>query len=171
MTNDILRTDIELATRLMEEKRPAEEIIAALIPRGIDRAKATQLVDDLRSGKKVDIQATLPMELGLARRSRSRSGSRGARQDQSSHSSQAESHREPSRRTSAHSHKKSAVPWLIPALIVVLVVLVGGILVFQRYRASTDFPVERTTNAPAPKVNVGSTPAPAKVATPGKNSK
>ena len=171
MTNEILRTDIELAIRLIDEKRPTEEVIAALVPRGIDRAKATQLVDDLRSGKRVDVQATLPIELGLARRSRSRSGSRGANQDQPSHSSQAESRREPSRRTSAHSHKQSAAPWLVPALIVVLVIVVGGILVFQRYRAGADFPVERTTNAPVPKVNVGSTPAPAKIAAPGKNSK
>ena len=171
MTNDILRTDIELATRLMDEKRPTEEIIAALVPRGIDRAKATQLVDDLRNGKNVDVQATLPMELGLSRRSRSKSGTQGSRQGQPAHSSQTESRREPSRRTSVHSHKKSAAPWLIPALIVVLVVVVGGILVYQRHRASTDFPVERTTNAPVPKVNVGSTPAPAKNAAPGKNSR
>jgi hypothetical protein len=171
MTNDILRTDIELATRLMEEKRPAEEIIAALIPRGIDRAKATQLVDDLRNGKKIDDLATLPMELGLARRSRSRSGSREGKQDHPSHSSQTESHREPSRRVASHSHKKSAGRWLIPALIVVLVVVVGGILIVQRHRAGADFPVERTTNAPVSKVNAASVPAPEKVAAPGKNSK
>ena len=111
------------------------------------------------------------MELGLARRSRSKSGSPGSRQDQPSHSSQAESRHEPLRHAASHHHKKSAVSWLIPALVIVLVVVVGGILVYQRYRAGTDFTAEGTTNAPVPKVSVPSAPAPATVPAPGKNPK
>jgi len=172
MTHDILRTDIKLATRLMDEKRPDNEIIAALVTRGIEPATAAQLVDDLRNGKKVDAQSTLPMEFGLARRSRSKNGSQGSRQDQPSRSSQDESRREPPRHATVRGQEKSAVPWRTPAIfvaLVVVVVVVGGILVFQRYRVGTDSTAERTTNAPVPKANGASTLAPATAAAPSKN--
>jgi hypothetical protein len=166
MTHDILRTDIELATRLLAEKRPDNEIVAALVPRGLEPATAAQLVDDLRNGRKVNVQSALPMELGLARRSRSRSGSHGTRQDQPSRSSQAESRREPPRHATAHGSKKSKIPWRIPAILVALVVVVVGILVFLRYRAETGSTEEVTTNAPMPKANGASTHAPATAAAP-----
>src|SRR4051812_38412769 len=54
MTHDVLQSDIELAERMIEASRPDIEIIAALDARRIDRSRATQLVQDLRSGKKVE---------------------------------------------------------------------------------------------------------------------
>jgi hypothetical protein len=154
---------------LLDEKRPEDAIIAVLVTRGIEPATAARLVDDLRNGKKVDVQSTLPMEFGLARRSRSRSGSQGSRQDQPSRSSQTESRREPPRHATARSQEKSAVSWRMVAIFVALVVVVGGILVFQRYRAGTDSTAERATSPPGPKANRASKLAPATAATPSKN--
>lgn len=70
MTHDILQTDIELAIRLMGEQRSAEQIIRALLNRGIDPAAAARLVDDLRSGRDVTAQSPLPQELHFRRRLR-----------------------------------------------------------------------------------------------------
>ncbi len=53
MTNDILTSDIDLAWRLLRAGRPDKEIVAALARRGLETAKATRLVEDLRTGKPV----------------------------------------------------------------------------------------------------------------------
>ena len=57
MTHDILHSDITLATRLMGDHRPDQEIILALVQRGVDPAKAAKLLDDLRSGCGFDLLA------------------------------------------------------------------------------------------------------------------
>ena len=77
MTHDIVQSDVELAFRLRDEQRTDEEIIAALVQRRVDPAKAAQFVDDLRNGRKVTAQVALPTEMSLARRSGKRSTSRG----------------------------------------------------------------------------------------------
>ena len=53
MTNEILRSDIDLAKRLLITGSPDEEICSALARRGIDREAATQLLSDLRCGRMV----------------------------------------------------------------------------------------------------------------------
>lgn len=53
MTNDILLADIDYARRQMKDSAPDAAIVAGLISRGIEPAKAAQLVDDLRQGRRV----------------------------------------------------------------------------------------------------------------------
>ena len=133
MTHDILRSDIELATRLREEKRPDEEIIAALVRRGIDPATAAQLIDDLRNGlKPTDLVRRFRSEFGLGRRSRARSAERGTGQSQPQPSPQAEPRSEPPvRPATAKARNRSAVSWRNRAILVAaLVLVVGGILLF-----------------------------------------
>jgi hypothetical protein len=138
MTNDILRTDIELATRLLEEKRPDDQIITALTFRGIDPARAAQVVDDLRNGREVKTQTVLSTGSGLRRRSRTSDASREASQAQSSRSSKAESPPKTPRHGAAHHHKKPGISWVVPALVVVLVAVVAGMVMVQRHRAAAN---------------------------------
>src|SRR5256885_6738638 len=64
MTPDILQSDIDLARKLLDERRPETEIVAALAYRGIESGRATQLIAELQAGKKVEpdrpIQIKLP---------------------------------------------------------------------------------------------------------------
>lgn len=50
MTKDILQSDIDFASRLVKVNRRDDEIIAALCKRGLEAAKASQVVRDLRLG-------------------------------------------------------------------------------------------------------------------------
>ena len=78
MTHDILQSDIILATRLRGDQRPDEEIIQALVHRGVDPARAAKLLDDLHNGRKPEAQPPLPSEITMTRRSRSKSAEREA---------------------------------------------------------------------------------------------
>jgi hypothetical protein len=82
MTNDILQSDIDLARRLLDAGRPADEIVAALGYRGINANRAARLVADLQAGKTVEpdkpiainlpsrtIEETAPSGQQLSRRS------------------------------------------------------------------------------------------------------
>ena len=70
MTHDLLQSDIDLAIRLKDDQRPDAEVIQVLVHRGIDSGKAAQLLDDLRSGRKVNAKAPVPSEFALPRRTR-----------------------------------------------------------------------------------------------------
>jgi len=64
MTNDILQSDIDLARKLLDDRRPIDEIVAALEYRGVNENRAAQLVADLQAGRTVEpdrpITITLP---------------------------------------------------------------------------------------------------------------
>jgi hypothetical protein len=94
MTHDILQSDIILATKLVADQLPDEEIILALVHRGVDPAKAANLLDDLRNGRKPTAQSPLPSEMSLSRRSRSRSASHGASQNSPTRSPEPEPRRQ-----------------------------------------------------------------------------
>ena len=70
MTHDLLQSDVDLAIRLKDDQRPDAEVIQVLVHRGIDSGKAAQLLDDLRSGRKVNAKAPVPSEFAPARRTR-----------------------------------------------------------------------------------------------------
>ena len=164
MTHDILQSDIELAARLRDDNRSDEEIILALIHRGIDPGPAAQLVDDLRNGRKVTPKTTANLELTLARRSRTKSASRGTGQPPSTRSPQAESHRESAAPPAVQGRKKPIVFWLTTAILIFLVVVVGGILLFQRYRAGTEATEEQQPKPAMPKGDSAPLEAPAQAA-------
>ena len=60
MTKDILESDIDLVTQMIKADHGPAEIVEALLRRGVDPIKASQLVEALRSGKVVppDLYAT-----------------------------------------------------------------------------------------------------------------
>src|SRR5512137_53536 len=113
MTHDVLQSDIELATRLRDDHRSNEEIILALVQRGVDPGKAAQLAEDLRSGRKATVESPLPAEFTLPRRSRSRSAARRESQSPPRPSPEPEPRREPPAQPTASGRKKPAVIWLV----------------------------------------------------------
>ncbi len=128
MTSDILQSDIELATRLRGDQRPDDEIISALTHRGVDPAKAAQLLDDLRNGKNVTGQSALAPELGLRRRSRTVSAAPASGERPPSRSPAAK-HRSPSAPPAPRERARSKLsPGLLLALAAVALVLVGFVL-------------------------------------------
>ena len=164
MTHDILQSDIELATRLRDDHRPDDEIILALVHRGVDAGQAAQLVDDLRKGKKVTPQSPAPLEFTLARRSRSKSASRGTGPNQPARSSEAEPRREQAARPAAQGRKNSTFFSLIAAVFIVLGIVVGGLVLLQRYHAKTNGPEEQQPKPALPKADSTPRQAPAQAA-------
>jgi hypothetical protein len=63
MTNDILQSDIDLARRLLDAGRPADEIVATLGYRGINGTRAVQLVAELQAGKTVEPDKPIAIKL------------------------------------------------------------------------------------------------------------
>jgi hypothetical protein len=149
MTHDVLRSDIEIATRLRTAERPDHEIIAALVQRGVDPAGAAQLVDDLRNGRQASAKTPAPPELLLPRRTRLKnSESRMGSSDPQAVRGANPRSKQPMRPTHHHG-KKNEISWHIPAMLVAFVVVVGCILLVHHYRArsaSTD------DHPPMPKV-------------------
>jgi hypothetical protein len=56
MTGDVLPSDVEFARGLLNSSLSDPEILEHLLTRGIDRDKAAQLLDDLRHGRKPQVQ-------------------------------------------------------------------------------------------------------------------
>jgi hypothetical protein len=142
MTHDILPSDIDLANKLRSAGHSDEDIITSLVHRGIDRAEATQLLDDLRNGRPVKTKMQKGLETTPRRRSRERRSEglrEGERENESrpdrerqSHapSSKEEPHRE--RRSKPEEKKKGFRFW--PWVLVFLIFLsasVGGMVFFN----------------------------------------
>jgi hypothetical protein len=165
MTHDILQSDIELATRLRDDHRSDDEIILALVHRGVDPGPAAQLVDDLRNGRRAAPPSTAHLEFSPARRSRARSASRGTGPNQPTHSSPAESRRESPARPAVPGRKHPASLWRMAAVLVGLVV-VGtlGVILFQRFHANPQPQAEPPPKAAMPNVDSAPPKAPAQAA-------
>ena len=121
MTHDILQTDIDLATRLRDDHRSDEEIILALVHRGVDPAKAAQLVDDLRNGRKPTVRIRSPAGVHPAAAVTVKEVARETGQSPPTRSSEPDSRRERRAQPAAQGRKKSAVIWLAAVALVGLV--------------------------------------------------
>lgn len=64
MTHDPVQSDLELANRLLKAGCPDPEIATVLTARGLEPAKAAQLVADLRSGKTITLETPFGSETG-----------------------------------------------------------------------------------------------------------
>jgi hypothetical protein len=153
MTPDILQTDIELATRLRTEQRPDEEIILALVYRGVDRGSAAKLVDDLRNGRARTSQSPLPPEFAHARRSRSKKATGETGQSSPSISPQAESRHGRRARRVAQSRKKAAAIWLVTTVLVGLAIAVVVLVLSRRHHDQASSSGVQTPKAASAKTN------------------
>src|SRR5258705_7806923 len=105
MTNDILQSDIDLARRLLDARRPADEIVAALSYRGINGNRAAQLVADLQAGKAVEPDKPITISLP----SSSTDQTRPPEQQQSPQAAPPELSEERPQRSRSRPRKK--MPW------------------------------------------------------------
>ncbi len=138
MTNNILPTDIEFATKLLAANQDDAAIVTALVHRGIESATATQMVVDLRSGRKVTPQIPSSLEIAPGRRSGSRSA---ATQREFAQASRALDPGTPRRRSASRSpggRKTSSSLWIVAAVPVCLVAVGLVLLVANRLRHSGD---------------------------------
>jgi len=153
MIHDILQTDIELATRLRTEQRPDEEIVQALVYRGVDRGSAAGLVDDLRNGRARTSQSPLPPEFAHGRRSRSKKATGETGQSSPAISPQAESRHGRRARQVAQSRKKSAAIWLVTTVVVGLAITVVALVLLRRNHDQSNSPEKQTPKAASAKAN------------------
>ena len=161
MTHDLLQSDIDLAIRLKDDQRPDAEVIQVLVHRGIDSGKAAQLLDDLRSGRKVNAKAPVPSEFALPRRTRAE---RHLTEEPSPAPSPAPHHHSGhaarSRGRGRASLKRFRQVFLV--LVGLAVVAVSAVL-YLRYKAPIPVPAkpERTAanSPPTPPSKAGAAPA------------
>jgi hypothetical protein len=142
MTHDLLQSDITLATKLIGDGCPDEEILKALTSRGVPQASAAKALEELRSGKKPVAQSPLPMEMTLARRQRSQRTGHESKRGASVLVPEPEPrrHRERTSHRSMPGKNTSRVVLIVTASLVVLGVIVSGIALLERSRSGSGAP-------------------------------
>jgi hypothetical protein len=114
MIREILSSDVEFAQGMLNCSHSDAEILAHLTSRGVEPAKAAQLLDDLRHGRQPSFQFAYGLGVSAAP---STSGPRaaGAHAPPTSETPRRHSHR-------GRSHQRPGVPWwfIILALIFML---------------------------------------------------
>jgi hypothetical protein len=116
MIHEILQSDVELARGMVNSCHPDAEILAFLASRGVEPAKATQLLDDLRHGRQPNVQ--LPFvprpddqgaldRVGVTRREAPRE------------------HHSASRGSRSGKHKRPGISWWLVILILVFLWALG----------------------------------------------
>jgi hypothetical protein len=151
MTHYVLPTDIELATKLLAANRPDEAVVAALVRRGIDSAGATQLVADLRNGRKVSPQLPSGLEIGPGRRTRSKRAARPSETSAPSPAPESSPRRERRTQGNDKNRKHPTALWIIAAIPICFGAVVIGVLISNRlHRAGNNpQPEKPRTGAPA----------------------
>jgi len=119
--------------RLMADGRADDQIVTALVQRRLDPAKAAQLMDDLRHGRKVIAQPALPPEFSL-RRSHSKTAERETRRSSHPRSAESQPRPEPPSAPARMRRKKPPLIWVVAAVLLFLAIVVIGSVLFQRYQ-------------------------------------
>ena len=127
MIHEILPSDVELARGMLDASHSDAEILANLASRGIEPAKAAELVDDLRHGRTPRTEC--PYQLAATgRRQKPRPEATDPQVPQKPDSPHGRSHRKP--------HKRSAIPWWFAVLALIFILAIGYAL-FEAGRAVT----------------------------------
>ena len=110
MIHEILPSDVEVAREMLKASHSDAEILTSLASRGIEPARATQLVDDLRHGRKPNFQ----VQFGLGSSAhRAKRGPGTATEDAPQAAGSAQPH-------SRHrKHNRSGVSWWFSLLVVI----------------------------------------------------
>ena len=102
MIHEVLQSDVEVARRLISSGHPDPEIVVALTSRGIEPAKATQLLDDLHHGRRPAVQVlVVPRPSGDGAVGSPGTARGDAPQEKHSHGS----------RSRGGKHHPSGIPW------------------------------------------------------------
>jgi hypothetical protein len=132
MTNDVLQSDIALATRMVGERCSDEEILRTLAHRRVDPAKAAKVLEDLRSGRKPEAKSPLPSEMTAQRRSRSRSAAREAKRVSSDLSQPSRPAPKPTQRPTRPGGPNAAFTKVLVAGVLILGLATAGIVFYKR---------------------------------------
>lgn len=125
MIHEILPSDVELVRGMLEASHSDAEILANLASRGIEPAKAAELVDDLHHGRTPSTQC--PYELAATgRRQTLRTEATDPQVPQKPDSPHVRSHRK--------AHKRSIIPWWFTVLALIFILAIGYAL-FEAGRA------------------------------------
>jgi len=166
MTNNILPTDIEFATRLLAANQDDAAIVTALVHRGIEFATATQMVADLRSGRKVTPQIPASLEIAFGRRSASKSTGLQGESTQALRAADPGTRRRRSASRSAGGRKQFSSWWIIAAVPISLLAVGLAVLLANHLRRSKDdVPADGAGEAASARGSVA--PADARVKDPG----
>lgn len=166
MTNNILPTDIEFATKLLAANQDDAAIVTALVHRGIESATATQMVADLRNGRKVTPQIPASLEIASGRRSGPKGAGLQGESTQAVQAADPGARRRRSASRSAGGRKQSSSLWIIAAVSISLVAVGLTVLVASHLRhRRDDVPADKAREAASARGSVA--PADARVKGPG----
>jgi hypothetical protein len=112
MIHEILASDVELARSLIAANHSDAEILAQLASRGVESAKATGLLDDLRHGRRPSTQLPIPPGSDGYHHSRKRRAAPAVAPQTLD---------PPRRRSHRGSHGPSGVPWWFVLLALVFI--------------------------------------------------
>ena len=129
MIHEILSSDIDFARGMMDSGHPDTEILGYLASRGLEPAKAAQMVDDLRHGRKPNVR--LPAEFlpaGHSAAGRKVTANKEATPVAPAHQ----------KRSGSRKHKRSAIPWWFILLAVIALLALGYVLLESGGNLSTD---------------------------------
>ena len=127
MIHEILSSDVDFARAELNAERPDAEILAAFTSRGVERAKASQLLDDLQHGQVPVIQlpvVPVPPAVGAV-------GSRDTAGVGAAHAK-----RSHGKRSGRSRHRHAAFQWWFIILVVVALVALGYLLLEASKSAS-----------------------------------
>src|ERR1035438_8941236 len=125
MIHEIVSSDIEFAQGMMDSGHADAEILAYLASRSLDPAKAAQLVDDLRHGRKPSAQ--LPFELHPE-------APRGIEGRATPSDDTHEPHRSHRRHSGSGRHHSAGIPWWFILLVTIALVALGYVLMRSEER-------------------------------------
>jgi hypothetical protein len=129
MIREIVSSDVDLARGMMDSGHSDPEILAYLASRGLEPARAAQLVDDLRHGRTPSAQLPFALRPPGDRAG----GGRGTATGEAHHAPH--SHRKRSRTS---KYKLSAIPWWFVILASTALLALGYLLLQVGTHLSTD---------------------------------
>jgi hypothetical protein len=129
MIREILASDVEYAQGMLEAHHSDPEVLASLTSRGVEPAKAAELLDDLRHGRKPNAQLGF---VPRARRSPVTTQPRPARMDAPSSSES------PHRHHHRTAHKRGGLPWWFVLLLVTFLLALAYAFVEMETRLSNE---------------------------------
>jgi hypothetical protein len=116
MICEILSSDVEFAQGMLKSSHSDAEILAYLTSRGIEPAKAAELLDDLRHGRKPNAQPAFVPGAG---------GSLTTNQPRPARAAALPAAEAPRRHSHRGSLKRSGFPWWFILLIVIFIMALG----------------------------------------------
>jgi hypothetical protein len=129
MIHEIVSSDVDFVRGMMDSGHPDAEILAYLASRSLEPAKAAQLVDDLRHGRKPSVQ--MPFEI----RPDGHSAVEGRKTARTEPYQAPQSHQHSSR---SGKHKRSSIPWWFIIIVGIALVALGYVLLETGSNLSTE---------------------------------